>query len=58
MKGKYKTDYYILDKFPLAIRPFYTMPNHEDPVSTQLFLASECVIKRLFSFYIAILEFV
>ena len=30
---KYKTDFYILDKFPLAIRPFYTMP---DPNNDQL----------------------
>jgi aspartyl/asparaginyl-tRNA synthetase len=33
VKEKYKTDYFILDKFPLAIRPFYTMPDPEDPVS-------------------------
>jgi len=26
----YGTDFYILDKFPAAIRPFYTMPNPED----------------------------
>jgi len=31
VKEKYGTDYYILDKFPLAIRPFYTMPDAEDP---------------------------
>lgn len=31
VKDKYKTDYYILDKFPLAIRPFYTMPDAENP---------------------------
>ncbi|KAF8319957.1 aspartate-tRNA ligase [Clavulina sp. PMI_390] len=30
VKEKYKTDYYILDKFPLAVRPFYTMPDPED----------------------------
>jgi len=30
VREKYKTDFYMLDKFPLAIRPFYTMP---DPVS-------------------------
>jgi aspartyl-tRNA synthetase len=34
VKEKYKTDYFILDKFPLAIRPFYTMPDAEDPVSS------------------------
>jgi hypothetical protein len=33
VREKYKTDYFILDKFPLSIRPFYTMP---DPVDPQL----------------------
>ncbi|KAG8849711.1 aspartate transaminase aat1 [Tulasnella sp. 330] len=28
---KYDTDYYILDKFPTAVRPFYTMPDAADP---------------------------
>lgn len=27
---KYDTDFYILDKFPLAARPFYTMPDATD----------------------------
>uniref|UniRef100_A0A914XNB2 Aspartate--tRNA ligase, cytoplasmic n=1 Tax=Plectus sambesii TaxID=2011161 RepID=A0A914XNB2_9BILA len=27
VKDKYKTDFYILDKYPLAVRPFYTMPD-------------------------------
>jgi len=31
VREKYDTDFYILDKFPLAIRPFYTMPDSEDP---------------------------
>lgn len=31
VKAKYDTDFYILDKFPLAVRPFYTMPDPEDP---------------------------
>jgi aspartyl/asparaginyl-tRNA synthetase len=30
VKAKYDTDFYILDKFPLAVRPFYTMPDPED----------------------------
>ena len=30
VKEKYNTDYYILDKFPTAVRPFYTMPDPED----------------------------
>ncbi|KAF8807456.1 aspartate-tRNA ligase [Phlegmacium glaucopus] len=31
IKIKYDTDYYIIDKFPMALRPFYTMPDPEDP---------------------------
>ncbi|KAI9995237.1 hypothetical protein PInf_012288 [Phytophthora infestans] len=30
IKEKYDTDFYILDKFPLAVRPFYTMPDPTD----------------------------
>lgn len=30
VKDKYKTDFFILDKFPLAVRPFYTMPDPHD----------------------------
>lgn len=35
VKAKYDTDFYILDKFPLAVRPFYTMPDAANPVSDQ-----------------------
>ncbi|KNC22129.1 hypothetical protein FF38_05083 [Lucilia cuprina] len=31
VRDKYHTDFYILDKFPLAVRPFYTMPDAENP---------------------------
>ncbi|KAF8519062.1 hypothetical protein JB92DRAFT_2900429 [Gautieria morchelliformis] len=31
VKEKYDTDYFIIDKFPLALRPFYTMPDPNDP---------------------------
>ncbi|XBW37528.1 hypothetical protein QEN19_003110 [Hanseniaspora menglaensis] len=31
IRDKYNTDFYILDKFPLSLRPFYTMPCPEDP---------------------------
>ena len=31
IKEKYKTDYYIIDKFPASVRPFYTMPDPQDP---------------------------
>ena len=37
VKEKYKTDYYILDKFPAAARPFYTMPDPEDSKYTNSF---------------------
>lgn len=33
VKAKYDTDFYILDKFPLAVRPFYTMPDPYNSVS-------------------------
>lgn len=32
IKIKYDTDYFIIDKFPMTLRPFYTMPDPEDPV--------------------------
>lgn len=31
MKEKHHTDYYIVDKFPASVRPFYTMPDPDDP---------------------------
>ncbi|KNE67770.1 aspartate-tRNA ligase [Allomyces macrogynus ATCC 38327] len=30
VKDKYKTDFYMLEKFPLCVRPFYTMPDPHD----------------------------
>lgn len=30
VRDKYKTDFYAVDKFPLDIRPFYTMPDAND----------------------------
>jgi len=30
VKEKYKTEFYIVDQFPLKVRPFYTMPNATD----------------------------
>ena len=32
VKAKYHTDFYILDKFPYCIRPFYTMPDPANPL--------------------------
>lgn len=37
IKEKYNADYYILDKFPISARPFYTMPDPEDPKYTNSF---------------------
>jgi nondiscriminating aspartyl-tRNA synthetase len=37
VKEKYKTDYYILDKFPASARPFYTMPDPNDHRYTNSF---------------------
>nr|VWO96683.1 N/A [Ganoderma boninense] len=31
VREKYETDYFIIDKFPVTLRPFYTMPDPEDP---------------------------
>lgn len=31
VREKYLTDFYILDKYPLAVRPFYTMPDPTNP---------------------------
>lgn len=44
IKQKYDTDFYILDKFPLAVRPFYTMPdpgNSKYSNSYDLFMRGE-----------------
>lgn len=32
VKAKYDIDYFIIDKFPMALRPFYTMADPDDPV--------------------------
>ncbi|OMJ22041.1 Aspartate-tRNA ligase, cytoplasmic [Smittium culicis] len=32
VREKYNTDFYMLDKFPTKIRPFYTMPDKENPL--------------------------
>ncbi|CAE7638461.1 DARS1 [Symbiodinium sp. KB8] len=31
VKEKYGTDFFMMDKYPLSIRPFYTMPDPENP---------------------------
>ena len=31
VKEKYATDFFIMDEYPLSVRPFYTMPNAKNP---------------------------
>ena len=45
VRQKYDTDFYILDKFPLAVRPFYTMP---DPVEPEKWSNSYDMFMRYF----------
>ncbi|KAL5704742.1 aspartate--tRNA ligase [Ranunculus cassubicifolius] len=47
VKEKYETDFYILHRYPLAARPFYTMPCEDDPLysnSFDVFLRGEEII--------------
>lgn len=47
VKEKYGTDFYILHRYPLAIRPFYTMPCPDDPAysnSFDIFIRGEEII--------------
>jgi aspartyl-tRNA synthetase len=37
IKAKYNTDYYVLDKFPVSARPFYAMPDPNNPEITNSF---------------------
>ena len=37
IREKYKTDYYVLDKFPVSARPFYAMPDPQNPNVTNAF---------------------
>ena len=32
VKVKYNADFFILDQYPSAIRPFYTMPSPSNPL--------------------------
>ncbi|XP_012255412.2 aspartate--tRNA ligase, cytoplasmic [Athalia rosae] len=47
VKAKYDTDFYILDKYPLAVRPFYTMPDPNNPRASNsydMFMRGEEII--------------
>ena len=44
---KFGTDFYMMDKYPLCVRPFYTMPCPEDPTrsnSYDLFIRGEEIL--------------
>ncbi|GAV63646.1 tRNA-synt_2 domain-containing protein/tRNA_anti domain-containing protein [Cephalotus follicularis] len=44
---KYGTEFYILHRYPLAVRPFYTMPCHDSPLysnSFDVFIRGEEII--------------
>jgi len=44
VKAKYNTELYAVDKYPLSVRPFYTMPDPFNPVlsnSYDVFLRGE-----------------
>ncbi|CAL9748269.1 unnamed protein product [Musa acuminata subsp. burmannicoides] len=47
VREKYDTDFYILCRYPLAVRPFYTMPCYDDPAysnSFDVFIRGEEII--------------
>ncbi|EHA8589721.1 Aspartate--tRNA ligase 2, cytoplasmic [Cocos nucifera] len=47
VREKYDTDFYILYRYPLAVRPFYTMPCYDDPAysnSFDVFIRGEEII--------------
>jgi len=47
VRDKYETDFYIMDKYPLGVRPFYTMPCPDDPKlsnSYDLFIRGEEIV--------------
>jgi aspartyl-tRNA synthetase len=37
IRKKYNTDFYVLDKFPVDARPFYAMPDPENPKVTNAY---------------------
>lgn len=54
IREKYKTDFYILDKFPLAVRPFYTMP---DPNDKRFSNSYDIFMRGYFLFFINVNKF-
>jgi hypothetical protein len=58
VKAKYGVDFYMLDKYPLAVRPFYTMPRydvslfHRYRVIFPVYLSSESLYKSAHARYL------
>lgn len=47
VKEKYGTDFFMMDKYPLSVRPFYTMPDPENPKlsnSYDMFIRGEEIV--------------
>lgn len=47
VKEKYGTDFYMMDKYPLSVRPFYTMPDPNNPLlsnSYDVFIRGEEIV--------------
>jgi aspartyl-tRNA synthetase len=47
VKEKYGTDFYMMDKYPLPVRPFYTMPDPNNPAvsnSYDVFIRGEEIV--------------
>lgn len=58
VKRRWGADYYILDKFPLHVRPFYTMPDAHDPVRLLLCLVEALWLIGIVNLTTEILELV
>ena len=40
VREKYDTDFFIMDKYPLDVRPFYTMPDPNVSISFAIYTSS------------------
>lgn len=45
--SQYDTDFYVLDKYPLAVRPFYTMPDPNNLVSLSHTRCQRCCFSAI-----------
>ncbi len=55
VKEKYGTDFYIIDKYPVTARPFYTMIDCKDPVRILLIVLC-CTALGIFLSYRPVME--